>query len=61
MSKNQNDKLHITSNLVIQGDGRVLAVKNMKSDELVDNLKCSWEIDSMGKNNAKSETKDCKF
>ena len=61
MSENQNDKLHITSNLVIQGHDKVLVVKNMKSDELVNNLKCSWEIDSMGKNYAKNETKDCKF
>ena len=57
MSENQN----FTSNLVIQGHAKVLAVKNMKLDELVDNLKCFWEIDSMGKNYAKSETKDRKF
>ena len=58
MSENQSDELRISSNLVIQGHCETLAVKNTKSDELVDNLKRFWEIDSMGTNDDENENKE---
>ena len=61
MSKNQSDELHISSNLVIQGHCETLTVKNTKSDELVDNLKRFWEIDSMGLNDDENENKEHEF
>ena len=61
MSENQSDELRISSILVIQGHGEVLAVENTKSDELVDNLKRFWEIDSMGTNNDENETYEREF
>ena len=61
MSENQSDELRISSNLVIQGHCETLAVKNTKSDELVDNLKRFWEIDSMGTNDDENENKEHEF
>ena len=61
MSENQSDELRISSNLVIQGHCETLAVKNTKPDELVDNLKRFWEIDSMGTNDDENENKEHEF
>ena len=61
MSENQSDELRISSNLVIQEHDEVLAVENTKSNELVDNLKRFWEIDSVGTNNDENETSEREF
>ena len=58
MSENQSDELRISSNLVIQGHCETMetsTVKNTKSNELVDNLKRFWEIDSMGTNDDEND------